>query len=165
MSVPLSQNLIQLFTLQCAPDEILQNISDSKLCRLLFVCCFGQNYNEKLCFSEISQLFIFLSNSGLGHAMVIVSWLISLYYNVIIAQVLFYLFASFTNELPWTTCSTEWHTNSCLPYNHTQTHHQLNGTEGCFLATRFVIFVFCSTLAVVFVFCRTLSVVFIICTT
>ncbi|BFZ16051.1 hypothetical protein BsWGS_19090 [Bradybaena similaris] len=66
---------------------------------------------------------------GLGHAMVIVSWLISLYYNVIIAQVLFYLFASFTNELPWTTCSTEWHTNSCLPYNHTQTNHQLNASE------------------------------------
>ncbi|KAK3796644.1 hypothetical protein RRG08_010342 [Elysia crispata] len=54
---------------------------------------------------------------GLGYAMVIVSWLISLYYNVIIAQVVFYLFASFTDSLPWTTCNNSWNTNSCVPYD------------------------------------------------
>ncbi|XP_078332547.1 sodium- and chloride-dependent glycine transporter 2-like isoform X2 [Crassostrea virginica] len=55
---------------------------------------------------------------GLGYAMVIVSWLIGLYYNVIIAHVLFYLCASFTSELPWTTCDNEWNTPYCRVYDY-----------------------------------------------
>ncbi|XP_046377511.1 sodium- and chloride-dependent glycine transporter 1-like [Haliotis rufescens] len=54
---------------------------------------------------------------GLGYSMVIVSWLISLYYNVIIAHTLFYLGASMTPVLPWTTCGNTWNTNSCLSHN------------------------------------------------
>ena len=50
--------------------------------------------------------------------MVIVSWLIGLYYNVIIAHVLFYLCASFTSELPWTTCDNEWNTPYCRVYDY-----------------------------------------------
>lgn len=53
---------------------------------------------------------------GLGYAMVIVSWLIGLYYNVIISHVLYYLVRSFTSVLPWTTCNNTWNTNDCLPY-------------------------------------------------
>ncbi|XP_012944276.1 sodium- and chloride-dependent glycine transporter 1 [Aplysia californica] len=65
---------------------------------------------------------------GLGYAMVIVSWLISLYYNVIIAQVLFYLFASFTDSLPWISCDNPWNTNNCLVFNHTERNQAVNAS-------------------------------------
>nr|XP_032824508.1 sodium- and chloride-dependent neutral and basic amino acid transporter B(0+)-like [Petromyzon marinus] len=45
---------------------------------------------------------------GLGWMMVITSSLIALYYNSIIAYGLFYLFASFTSELPWSSCKKWW---------------------------------------------------------
>lgn len=51
---------------------------------------------------------------GLGYSMVIVSWLIGLYYNVVIAHVLYYLYSSFTSVLPWTTCDNDWNTKHCL---------------------------------------------------
>lgn len=43
--------------------------------------------------------------------MVIVSTLVSIYYNVIIAYSLFYLFASFQNPLPWSCAS--WYGGNC----------------------------------------------------
>ncbi|ELT92696.1 hypothetical protein CAPTEDRAFT_1707 [Capitella teleta] len=45
---------------------------------------------------------------GLGWAMVMVSALCSTYYNMIIAYTIYYVFASFTSELPWTNCKDEW---------------------------------------------------------
>ncbi|XP_067938027.1 sodium- and chloride-dependent glycine transporter 2-like isoform X2 [Watersipora subatra] len=50
---------------------------------------------------------------GLGYCSVWVSWLIGLYYNVIIAHVLFYLAASFTSELPWQHCNHAWNSPYC----------------------------------------------------
>ncbi|ESO89894.1 hypothetical protein LOTGIDRAFT_124265, partial [Lottia gigantea] len=47
---------------------------------------------------------------GVGVAMVIVSALTSIYYNMILAWAQFYLFASFTSELPWTSCVQKWNT-------------------------------------------------------
>ncbi|CAL1528298.1 unnamed protein product [Lymnaea stagnalis] len=63
---------------------------------------------------------------GLGYAMVIVSWIISLYYNVIIAQIMFYLISSFTSSLPWTSCGNHWNTNSCLSLEYNKMNE--NGT-------------------------------------
>ena len=40
--------------------------------------------------------------------MVLVSALTSIYYNMILAWALYYLFASFTSDLPWNTCSGDW---------------------------------------------------------
>ena len=45
--------------------------------------------------------------------MVIVSWLICLYYNVVISHVLDFLYASFTSELPWACCNYPWNTDQC----------------------------------------------------
>ncbi|VDD81142.1 unnamed protein product [Mesocestoides corti] len=56
---------------------------------------------------SISPLF-----KGVGYAMTTVSWYISLYYNVIIATGFFYLFASFTSTLPWSTCDNWWNNKS-----------------------------------------------------
>lgn len=41
---------------------------------------------------------------GVGITMVIVSTLVCIYYNVIVAYALYYLFASFTKVLPWSYC-------------------------------------------------------------
>jgi hypothetical protein len=41
---------------------------------------------------------------GLGYGMVIVSAIVMLYYNLIIAWTLFYMFASFNSVLPWQNC-------------------------------------------------------------
>ena len=48
--------------------------------------------------------------------MVSVSWLLSLYYNVIIAHCLFYLGASFTSQLPWEFCGQTWNTANCSEF-------------------------------------------------
>ncbi|XP_064646770.1 sodium- and chloride-dependent glycine transporter 1-like isoform X1 [Lineus longissimus] len=50
---------------------------------------------------------------GLGWATVIVSYVISLYYNVIVAYCLYYLVASMTTSLPWEYCREEWSTFRC----------------------------------------------------
>ncbi|KAM3911110.1 sodium- and chloride-dependent neutral and basic amino acid transporter B(0+)-like [Leptodactylus fuscus] len=49
---------------------------------------------------------------GVGVTMVVISTLVSIYYNVIIAYSLFYLFASFRSYLPWSDCF-EWADSNC----------------------------------------------------
>lgn len=43
--------------------------------------------------------------------------LVAIYYNMIIAYVLFYLFASLTNNLPWQHCGNWWNTDLCLDHH------------------------------------------------
>lgn len=50
---------------------------------------------------------------GLGISMVAVSGLTAVYYNMILAWSLYYLFASFTSSLPWNTCDGYWNTGNC----------------------------------------------------
>ncbi|XP_055865520.1 sodium- and chloride-dependent glycine transporter 2-like isoform X1 [Biomphalaria glabrata] len=50
---------------------------------------------------------------GVGWAMFIVSCLIAIYYNMIIAWTLYYLFASFQERLPWSYCG-DWSSENCL---------------------------------------------------
>nr|XP_039249177.1 sodium- and chloride-dependent betaine transporter-like [Styela clava] len=51
---------------------------------------------------------------GTGIAMVMLSFLLCTYYNVIIAWSLHYFFHSFFNPLPWTGCNNTWNTIFCL---------------------------------------------------
>ncbi|KAK2155209.1 hypothetical protein LSH36_246g04045 [Paralvinella palmiformis] len=57
---------------------------------------------------RISPLF-----KGIGFAIIIVMMLINTYYNVLNAYALYYMFASITNELPWSQCGQKWNTNKC----------------------------------------------------
>jgi len=45
---------------------------------------------------------------GVGIAQCIVSCIVAIYYNVIMAYCLFYIFSSFAAEVPWSKCSKEW---------------------------------------------------------
>lgn len=48
--------------------------------------------------------------------MLLIVGLVAIYYNMIIAYVLFYLFASLTSNLPWEHCGNWWNTDLCLEH-------------------------------------------------
>ena len=50
---------------------------------------------------------------GVGVAMVIISMIVAIYYNVIMAYCLFYLFNTFRTVLPWTECNPAWSDERC----------------------------------------------------
>lgn len=62
---------------------------------------------------------------GTGLATVMISFVLTTYYNVIIAWALFYLFASMQSQLPWDTCGNWWNTPACFSHND---YLNLNGT-------------------------------------
>jgi SNF family Na+-dependent transporter len=49
--------------------------------------------------------------TGLGYCTLIVITLITIYYQVIIAWTIFYVFASFRSELGWGSCGHDFNTN------------------------------------------------------
>lgn len=51
--------------------------------------------------------------SGVGYAVVLIAFYTDFFYNVIIAWSLYYFCASFTTQLPWTTCNNSWNTAGC----------------------------------------------------
>ncbi|XP_014671775.1 PREDICTED: sodium- and chloride-dependent glycine transporter 1-like [Priapulus caudatus] len=58
---------------------------------------------------NISPIFL-----GAGFGTVILTAICCIYYNLLIAYILFYLVMSFTKKLPWETCTNEWNTPECL---------------------------------------------------
>ncbi|KAH8384898.1 hypothetical protein KR093_011819, partial [Drosophila rubida] len=75
---------------------------------------------------------------GLGTGMVIVSAIVMLYYNLIIAWTIFYMFASFRTQLPWQNCEPEWSTVHCFSYVMADQCEAANGTyylRKCYNAT------------------------------
>nr|QQY02531.1 glycine transporter [Cryptocotyle lingua] len=58
---------------------------------------------------NISPLF-----KGIGYAMVLVSWILVIYYQVVVAQCIYFLISSFTSVLPWTDCGHEWNSPGCV---------------------------------------------------
>jgi len=51
--------------------------------------------------------------AGVGFGMVIISAIVCVYYNVIIAWTVYYFVLSFSWELPWATCGHYWNTDKC----------------------------------------------------
>uniref|UniRef100_A0A3Q2X8Q6 Transporter n=1 Tax=Hippocampus comes TaxID=109280 RepID=A0A3Q2X8Q6_HIPCM len=50
---------------------------------------------------------------GVGFTVILISLYVGFYYNVIISWALFYLFSSFTAELPWVHCNNTWNSPNC----------------------------------------------------
>ena len=68
---------------------------------------FGQYASEgPITIWKVSPMF-----QGLGYAMFLMSGLVSIYYNMILAWGLFYLVSSFTTSLPWSSCDNWWNTD------------------------------------------------------
>jgi len=76
-------------------------------------------------YSNLSPLF-----KGLGFANFMASCVVGLYYNMIIAWTIYYLFASFTSKLPWDTCQNDFNSPFCFNINDYRncTDARLNGT-------------------------------------
>ncbi|XP_065779633.1 sodium- and chloride-dependent betaine transporter [Muntiacus reevesi] len=53
---------------------------------------------------------------GIGLASVVIEAYLNIYYIIILAWALFYLFSSFTSKLPWTTCAHAWNTEHCMDF-------------------------------------------------
>lgn len=51
---------------------------------------------------------------GIGLGMNISNFLLTIYYNMIIGYSIYYLFASFTTELPWVKCHPQFSSNNCV---------------------------------------------------
>ena len=53
---------------------------------------------------------------GIGYANMIIAFMVSIYYNVILAWSCYYFFHSFAAELPWVGCNHAWN-KDCFVYN------------------------------------------------
>lgn len=65
---------------------------------------------------------------GLGITMILVDLFVALYYNVIIAWCIYYVFASMTFDLPWKSCNNSWNTRFCITSNLLKNESALNQT-------------------------------------
>lgn len=54
------------------------------------------------------------SAKGIGISMALISMIVAIYYNVIMAYTLYYFFASMQSTLPWTKCKSEWLQDGCV---------------------------------------------------
>ncbi|XP_045785158.1 sodium- and chloride-dependent GABA transporter ine-like [Maniola jurtina] len=74
--------------------------------------------------SQICPLF-----KGAGVASVVISFVMSTYYAVIIAWAIYYFFTSFKSEVPWASCSNRWNTAQCWVPNHNTNISKPNGSQ------------------------------------
>lgn len=71
--------------------------------------------NDQMC-TQILFPHCFLCTLGVGVASVAVSFIVSIYYNLIITWSLYYFFNSFQNPLPWDGCNKTWNTPNCTNF-------------------------------------------------
>ncbi|KAG7249326.1 hypothetical protein CRUP_037980, partial [Coryphaenoides rupestris] len=88
---------------------------------IFFVCCgipvffletaLGQFTSEGgiTCWRKVCPLF-----EGIGYATQVIEAHLNVYYVVILAWAIFYLFNCFTTELPWAACGHYWNTENCV---------------------------------------------------
>ncbi|XP_030626527.1 sodium- and chloride-dependent GABA transporter 2 [Chanos chanos] len=63
------------------------------------------------CWRKISPLF-----EGVGYATQVIVALLNFYYIIVLAWGIFYLFFSFSWNLPWSSCNNAWNTDSCMEF-------------------------------------------------
>ncbi|XP_043936062.1 sodium- and chloride-dependent GABA transporter 2-like isoform X2 [Protopterus annectens] len=64
------------------------------------------------------------NGGGIGYATQVIVIVLNLYYVVVLAWTFFYLFSSFTSELPWAKCNHTWNTDSCVEFQSINTSSQ-----------------------------------------
>ena len=55
--------------------------------------------------------------AGIGWATTITMFFVNCYYCIILCWAFYYMFASFTNELPWESCDNYWNTDACSTFD------------------------------------------------
>ncbi|XP_068595111.1 sodium- and chloride-dependent GABA transporter 2-like [Brachionichthys hirsutus] len=53
---------------------------------------------------------------GLGYATQVIVALLNIYYIIVLAWAIFFLYNSFTWDLPWASCNNTWNTDSCVTF-------------------------------------------------
>ncbi|KAF4079602.1 hypothetical protein AMELA_G00179870 [Ameiurus melas] len=66
---------------------------------------------------------------GIGIASQVIVIYLNIYYIVVLAWAVFYLFSCFQTTLPWISCVNEWNTESCHTYNKSLLHSGLHRTD------------------------------------
>ena len=81
-------------------------------------------------FGRMSPIF-----KGLGFAMILASFFLNIYYNVIVAWTLYYMVSGFTSELPWTNCTdhSSYHCVQNTIQNTTNSSYDVGPSEDFFL--------------------------------
>ncbi|XP_058969876.1 sodium- and chloride-dependent taurine transporter [Pocillopora verrucosa] len=79
---------------------------------LILEVCLGQFASQ----GGITAWLICPLFQGIGWASVIIVQFLNIYYIVILGWALFYMFASFQSELPWSRCGNDWNTPNCVDY-------------------------------------------------
>lgn len=70
-------------------------------------------------------------SAGIGYASQVIVILLNFYYIIVLAWALFYLFSSFTIDLPWGSCDHEWNTGGCGALSLSSSRSQLKETCCC----------------------------------
>ncbi|RWS26665.1 sodium-dependent serotonin transporter-like protein [Leptotrombidium deliense] len=73
--------------------------------------------------------FIRRFRTGIGYAICFIDLYVAMYYNTIIAWAVYYLFSSFTSELPWTRCDNDWNTPTCRLLHQRGYNSSMNATS------------------------------------
>ncbi|XP_030831792.1 sodium-dependent noradrenaline transporter-like isoform X2 [Strongylocentrotus purpuratus] len=66
---------------------------------------------------------------GVGWAVLVIAWYVGFSYNVVISWSFYYLFASFTGELPWRYCDKEWNTPLCFDDTMNASYVEIDGVS------------------------------------
>ncbi|KAJ7380044.1 hypothetical protein OS493_010751 [Desmophyllum pertusum] len=92
---------------------------------LILEVCLGQLASQ----GGITAWLICPLFQGIGWASVIIVQFLNIYYIVILGWALFYMFASFTSELPWSRCGNEWNTPNCVDYTTSAVNSAVNSSS------------------------------------
>uniref|UniRef100_A0A8D2LYM2 Transporter n=1 Tax=Varanus komodoensis TaxID=61221 RepID=A0A8D2LYM2_VARKO len=64
---------------------------------------------------------------GIGYASQVIVVLLNFYYIIVLAWALFYLFSSFTINLPWGSCDHDWNTENCVEFQKANSSLNITG--------------------------------------
>lgn len=97
-------------------DVVIIKAWKGKFCRCIVEYCTRVRHPPlaalcNLCL-RVSWTFVF-PPTGVGFTVILISLYVGFYYNVIISWALFYLFSSFTGDLPWVHCNNSWNSPNC----------------------------------------------------
>ena len=81
--------------------------------RLIYNVTLRDQYFQQMGYRSSKTSLCLRMPPGVGCSVVLIAFYTDFFYNVIIAWSLYYFFASFSVNLPWTSCNNTWNTPQC----------------------------------------------------